>query len=181
MWILVKVTQVTLVVDGKDELRLVLARASNCVVLRRVRLVLMTLFVSCRASRIHLHELHVSTLHSIRIHIVHLARSLHDVHVARCVQNSMNSLGDGAVRGRGVCVLWRNKVTEYEYSDWGQAFCCVWVRSYTADAFEVACRDVGRPFVVTRARRFSGKWKSYRGVLFTWLVHVLMSHLGQAE
>ena len=28
------------------------------------------------------------------------ARSLHDVHVARCVQNSMNSLGDGAVRGR---------------------------------------------------------------------------------
>ena len=36
-------------------------------------------------------------------------------------------------------------MTEYEYSDWGQAFCCVWVRSYTADAFEVACRDVGRP------------------------------------
>ena len=32
------------------------------------------------------------------------ARSLHDVHVARCVQNSMNSLGDGVVRGRGVCV-----------------------------------------------------------------------------
>ena len=29
------------------------------------------------------------------------ARSLHDVHVARCVQNSMNSLGDGVVRGRG--------------------------------------------------------------------------------
>ena len=27
-----------------------------------------------------------------------IARSLHDVHVARCVQNSMNSLGDGAVR-----------------------------------------------------------------------------------
>ena len=32
------------------------------------------------------------------------ARSLHDVHVARCVHNSLNSLGDGIVRGRGVCV-----------------------------------------------------------------------------
>ena len=73
------------------------------------------------------------------------ARSLHDVHVARCVQNSMNSLGDGAVRGRGLRT-WGNKVAEYEYSDWGQAFCCVWVRSYTADALEVACRDVGMPF-----------------------------------
>ena len=31
---------------------------------------------------------------------------------------------------------------KYEYSDRGS----VWVRSYTADAFEVACRDVGRPF-----------------------------------
>ena len=73
-----------------------------------------------------------------------LARSLHDVHVARCVQNSMNSLG---CTRKGCLRTWRNKVTEYEYSDWGQAFCCVWVRSYTADAFEVACRDVGRPSV----------------------------------
>ena len=32
------------------------------------------------------------------------ARSLHDVHVARCVPNSLNSLGDGVVRGRRVCV-----------------------------------------------------------------------------
>ena len=37
------------------------------------------------------------------------ARSLHDVHVARCVQNSMNSLGDRVVRGRGFCVLWGTK------------------------------------------------------------------------
>ena len=39
--------------------------------------------------------------------------------------------------------------------------------------------------VRNRARRFSGKWKSYRGVLSVWLVlHVLiilLSHLGQAE
>ena len=33
-----------------------------------------------------------------------IARSLHGVHVARCVQNSSNSLGDGVVRRRGVCV-----------------------------------------------------------------------------
>ena len=33
-----------------------------------------------------------------------IARSLHAVHGARCVQNSSNSLGDGVVRGRGVCV-----------------------------------------------------------------------------
>ena len=32
-----------------------------------------------------------------------IARSLHAVHGARCVQNSLNSLGDGVVRGRGVC------------------------------------------------------------------------------
>ena len=33
-----------------------------------------------------------------------LTRSLHDVHVARCVHNSMNSLGDRVVRERGFCV-----------------------------------------------------------------------------
>ena len=33
-----------------------------------------------------------------------IARSLHGVHDARCVQNSSNSLGDGVVRGRGVCL-----------------------------------------------------------------------------
>ena len=32
------------------------------------------------------------------------ACSLHDVHVARSVQNSLNSVGDRVVRGRGVCV-----------------------------------------------------------------------------
>ena len=37
------------------------------------------------------------------------ARSLHDVHVARCGQNSMNSLGDGVVRERGFCVPGRTK------------------------------------------------------------------------
>ena len=32
------------------------------------------------------------------------ARSLHGLHVARSVQNSLNSVGDRGVRGRGVCV-----------------------------------------------------------------------------
>ena len=31
-------------------------------------------------------------------------RPLHDVHVARCVHDSMNSLGDWVVRERGFCV-----------------------------------------------------------------------------
>ena len=50
----------------------------------------------------------MSNSHRIPRHIIHkvqlIARSLHGVHVARCVQNSSNSLGDGVVRGRGVCV-----------------------------------------------------------------------------
>ena len=66
------------------------------------------------------------------------ARSLHDVHVARCVQNSMNSLGDGAVRERGVCVPGGNKVVEYVYSDWGQASCCREPCFSTAGASKVA-------------------------------------------
>ena len=32
------------------------------------------------------------------------ARSLHGLHDARCVENSQNSVGEGAARGRGVCV-----------------------------------------------------------------------------
>ena len=50
-----------------------------------------------------------------------IARCLHGVHVARYVQNSSNSLGDGVVCLR----TWGNKVTVYEHSEWGQAFCCV--------------------------------------------------------
>ena len=36
-------------------------------------------------------------------------RPLHDVHVARCVHNSMNSSGDWVVRERGFCVPGRTK------------------------------------------------------------------------
>ena len=50
-----------------------------------------------------LHERHSKNSQTQNSHST-LARSLHDVLVARCVQNSSNSLGDGAVRGRGVCV-----------------------------------------------------------------------------
>ena len=50
--------------------------------------------------------LHAQHSQNSQIHNSHssITRSLHDVHAARCVQNSLNSLGDGAVRGRGVCV-----------------------------------------------------------------------------
>ena len=51
---------------------------------------------------------------------------------ARCVENSVGDTEDG--RTSFLCI-WSNKVNEYEYSDRGQAFCCVWVRSYTADVF----------------------------------------------
>ena len=101
MWILVKVTQVTFLVDGKDELRLVLARASNRA--EAGSTCLDDLFVSCRVEDPSSRVARVNTALHQNSHGTP-ARSLHDVHVARCVQNSMNSLGDGAVRGRGVCV-----------------------------------------------------------------------------
>ena len=41
---------------------------------------------------------------SARMHDNSSARSLHGLHVARSVQNSLNSLGDRGVRERGVCV-----------------------------------------------------------------------------
>ena len=50
-----------------------------------------------------LHEQHSQNSQTHNSHST-IARSLHGVHVARCVQNSSNSLGDGVVRGRGVCV-----------------------------------------------------------------------------
>ena len=50
-----------------------------------------------------LHEQHSQNSQTHNSHGT-IARSLNGVHVARCVQNSSNSLGDGVVRGRGVCV-----------------------------------------------------------------------------
>ena len=54
-----------------------------------------------------LHEQHSQNSQTHNSHCT-IARSLHGVHVARCVQNSSNSLGDGVVR-RGVCVLGETK------------------------------------------------------------------------
>ena len=50
--------------------------------------------------------LHAQRSHNSQIHNSYSTptRSLHDVHVARCVHNSMNSLGDRVVRERGFCV-----------------------------------------------------------------------------
>ena len=50
-----------------------------------------------------------------------LARSLHDVHVARCVQNSLNSLGDGVVRGRSVCSIQAGFENSLEDADFAVA------------------------------------------------------------
>ena len=63
-----------------------------------------------RADRVNviLHEQQSQNSQILKSHST-LAHSLHDVHVARCVQNSSNSLGDGVVRGRGVCVLGETK------------------------------------------------------------------------
>ena len=53
-----------------------------------------------------LHLLENSHSHNslARMHDNSSARLLHGLHVARSVQNSLNSVGDRGVRGRGVCV-----------------------------------------------------------------------------
>ena len=63
-----------------------------------------------RADRVNviLHEQHSHNSQTLDSHSAQ-ARSMHDVHFARCVQNSSNSLGDGVVRGRGVFVLGETK------------------------------------------------------------------------
>ena len=107
-----------------------------------------------------------------------LARSLHGAHVARCVLNSSNSFGDGVVRGRGVCVPGETKSLSTSTRS-GVRRSAVYEFAHTQqNAFEDACRR-GQAFCVTRARRFSGRWKSYRGVLH--VLFILLSHLGQAE
>ena len=52
-----------------------------------------------------------------------LACSLHDVHVARCVHHSSNSVGDGAVQGRGVCVPGETKALSTS-TRWGSGALC---------------------------------------------------------
>ena len=77
-----------------------------------------------------------------------LARSLHVVHDARCGQNSWNSVGDGVVRGRGVCVRGETKSPSTIFSVRGSA--C------TAGVPKVACRDVGRSLTRSRPEDFPG-------------------------
>ena len=87
-----------------------------------------------RADRVNviLHEQQSQNSQTLNSHCT-LARSLHDVHVARCVQNSSNSLGDGVVRGRCVCVPGETK----SLSTSGVRRSAVCVRSYTADALKM--------------------------------------------
>ena len=124
VWILAKVMHVTFLVNGKDGLWLVLAHASKRV-LRRVRLGLADLFVSCRVEDPSSRVARVNTaLHNLCL--VHSSFiPAHDSHArmphARCVVNSVGDTEDG---GRLSCV-YGGTVTEYEYSERGQAFCCV--------------------------------------------------------
>ena len=57
-----------------------------------------------RSDRVILHERQSQNSQPHNSHSS-LRCSLHDVHVARCVENSSNSVGDGVVQGRGDCVL----------------------------------------------------------------------------
>ena len=57
------------------------------------------------------------------------------IRLSRNSGNSSDSWGDTEAGRTSFLCPWGNKVTEYEYS----------VRGQTADAFKVACRDVGRP------------------------------------
>ena len=111
---------------------------------------------SSRVQRVNvaLHE--NSQLHNshARMHENSLARSLHCLHDARFLLNSHNSVGDWAVRGRGVCVLGGNNGVEYEYSAWGWVSCCGEPCFSTAGAWKIACRGVGRPFTETGPEDF---------------------------
>ena len=104
VWILEKVSQVTFLVNGKEELRLVLARASKRV-LRAGSTCLDDLFVSCRVedpssrvARVNTALQNLCLVHSsfIPAHNSH-ARMPH----ARCVVNSVGDAEDG---GRLSCV-----------------------------------------------------------------------------
>ena len=142
---------------------------------------------SSRVQRVNAALLENSHSHNspARMHDNSSARSLHGLHVARSVQNSLNSVGDRGVRGRGVCVPGETK-----------SLCTSTWLGVRCPAVEKLASPQQAPgslhgevwasiFHRNRARRFSGKWKSYRGVLSKWLVlHVLITllcHLGQAE
>ena len=58
--------------------------------------------------------------------------------------NSENSVGDTAAGGQRFCVTGGTKSLSTRTRVRGQTFCCVSVRSNTADVFKVARRDVGR-------------------------------------
>ena len=92
------------------------------------------------------------------------ACSLHGVHAARFVQNSLNSVGDRVVRGRGVCVPGGTKSLSTSTR-----------RGVRRSAVDESAHPQQTPLKLhvetwagllrNQARRFSGRWKSFRGVL----------------
>ena len=87
--------------------------------------------------------------------------------IARCTMCSefIEFVGRWGCTRTGCLRTWRNKVSEYEYSEWvrrsavhGSAHIQQTPLKLHAETWEGLLRN--------RARRFSGRWKSYRGVLF---------------
>ena len=102
------------VVLGRRAKRRVALRRVLTILLHRscvVRVMSRALIVSASSCMSHslVAQLVIDRIHRHVISQNSPARSLHVVHDARCGQNSWNSVGDGVVRGRGVCVRGETK------------------------------------------------------------------------
>ena len=106
------------------------------------------------------------------------------MHVARCVQNSLNSVGDRVVRGRGVCVPGETKSLSTS-TRLGVGRPAVEKLASPQQASERLHEETWAGLLQNQGRRFSGRWKSFLGVLLQWVVlHVLillLSHLSRVE
>ena len=113
-----------------------------------------------RADRVNviLHEQQSQNSHShnspARMHDNSSARFLHGLHVARSVQNSLNSVGDRGVRGQGVCVPGETK--SLSTSTRLRVWCPALEKLASPQQAEVCMVRCGPTFYRNRARRFSG-------------------------
>ena len=101
---------------------------------------------SSRAQRVNvaLHEnSHLHNSHA-RMHENSLARSLHDLHDARFMLNLHNSVGDWAVRGRGVCVPGETKPMSTSTRLGVRCPAVEKLASLQQAPGRLPCRDVGR-------------------------------------
>ena len=103
----------------------------------------------------------------------------------RVSSNSENSVGDTEEGGQRFCVPGGTKSLSTSTRLGSGVLLCMGPLIHSRRLLKLHVEMWEGLFCVTRARRFSGKWKSYRGVLSVWpVLHVLiilLSHLGQAE